>query len=158
MSAAAALHSLEPATCYRHWALEPATLYDAKAGSGGGCKGGRAMSAEEAAGGGSSCSLAELSAAAPAMYEDESAIDFSSYIDSMAAVPNLELCNDELFADLFNSNHKPERAPLPSCSAFLSKTVLVTACTPGSMWPTTTHTPGPHKWPLGLLFRSHSTT
>ncbi|XP_019403367.1 PREDICTED: CCAAT/enhancer-binding protein delta [Crocodylus porosus] len=109
MSAAAALHSLEPATCYRHWALEPATLYDAKAGSGGGCKGGRAMSAEEAAGGGSSCSLAELSAAAPAMYEDESAIDFSSYIDSMAAVPNLELCNDELFADLFNSNHKPER-------------------------------------------------
>uniref|UniRef100_A0A8C3TZG9 CCAAT enhancer binding protein delta n=1 Tax=Catharus ustulatus TaxID=91951 RepID=A0A8C3TZG9_CATUS len=53
--------------------------------------------------------LAELSAAAPAMYEDESAIDFSSYIDSMSAVPNLELCNDELFADLFNSNHKPER-------------------------------------------------
>uniref|UniRef100_A0A8B9P7X3 Uncharacterized protein n=1 Tax=Apteryx owenii TaxID=8824 RepID=A0A8B9P7X3_APTOW len=43
------------------------------------------------------------------MYEDESAIDFSSYIDSMSAVPNLELCNDELFADLFNSNHKPER-------------------------------------------------
>ncbi|XP_016151662.1 PREDICTED: CCAAT/enhancer-binding protein delta [Ficedula albicollis] len=27
----------------------------------------------------------------------------------MSAVPNLELCNDELFADLFNSNHKPER-------------------------------------------------
>ncbi|NWH65239.1 CEBPD protein, partial [Geococcyx californianus] len=59
--------------------------------------------------GGSGSNLAELSAAAPAMYEDESAIDFSSYIDSMSAVPNLELCNDELFADLFNSNHKPER-------------------------------------------------
>ncbi|XP_025920180.1 CCAAT/enhancer-binding protein delta, partial [Apteryx rowi] len=69
------------------------------------------MSAEEPAGGpgGSGANLAELSAAAPAMYEDESAIDFSSYIDSMSAVPNLELCNDELFADLFNSNHKPER-------------------------------------------------
>ncbi|NXR47304.1 CEBPD protein, partial [Hippolais icterina] len=66
---------------------------------------------EEAGGGlgGSGTNLAELSAAAPAMYEDESAIDFSSYIDSMSAVPNLELCNDELFADLFNSNHKPER-------------------------------------------------
>uniref|UniRef100_A0A8C4KIJ3 CCAAT/enhancer-binding protein n=1 Tax=Dromaius novaehollandiae TaxID=8790 RepID=A0A8C4KIJ3_DRONO len=72
------------------WCLEPANFYDAKVGSGGG-------------------NLAELSAAAPAMYEDESAIDFSSYIDSMSAVPNLELCNDELFADLFNSNHKPER-------------------------------------------------
>ncbi|XP_007464121.1 PREDICTED: CCAAT/enhancer-binding protein delta [Lipotes vexillifer] len=44
--------------------------------------------------------------AAPAMYDDESAIDFSAYIDSMAAVPTLELCHDELFADLFNSNHK----------------------------------------------------
>lgn len=40
------------------------------------------------------------------MYDDESAIDFSAYIDSMAAVPTLELCHDELFADLFNSNHK----------------------------------------------------
>uniref|UniRef100_A0A8C6A640 CCAAT/enhancer-binding protein n=1 Tax=Marmota marmota marmota TaxID=9994 RepID=A0A8C6A640_MARMA len=36
----------------------------------------------------------------------DSAIDFSAYIDSMAAVPTLELCHDELFADLFNSNHK----------------------------------------------------
>ncbi|XP_048223509.1 CCAAT/enhancer-binding protein delta [Perognathus longimembris pacificus] len=48
----------------------------------------------------------EPGAAAPAMYDDESAIDFSAYIDSMAAVPTLELCHDELFADLFNSNHK----------------------------------------------------
>ncbi|XP_008824501.1 CCAAT/enhancer-binding protein delta-like, partial [Nannospalax galili] len=48
-----------------------------------------------------------------AMYDDESAIDFSAYIDSMAAVPTLELCHDELFADLFNS-HKagcPEPPP-----------------------------------------------
>ncbi|NP_001025585.1 CCAAT/enhancer-binding protein delta [Xenopus tropicalis] len=52
---------------------------------------------------GSGGTLAELSAA-PAIYDDESAIDFSSYIDSMASVPNLELCNDELFADLFNSS------------------------------------------------------
>uniref|UniRef100_A0A663E4W4 CCAAT enhancer binding protein delta n=1 Tax=Aquila chrysaetos chrysaetos TaxID=223781 RepID=A0A663E4W4_AQUCH len=83
---AAALYSLDFPACYKSWCLEPANFYDAKVGSGGG--------------GG---------AAAPAMYEDESAIDFSSYIDSMSAVPNLELCNDELFADLFNSNHKPER-------------------------------------------------
>ncbi|XP_067409907.1 CCAAT/enhancer-binding protein delta [Emydura macquarii macquarii] len=106
---AAALYSLDSPACYRHWALEPANFYDAKAGGGGlspSCKPG--MSAEEQAGG-SGSSLAELSAAAPAMYEDESAIDFSSYIDSMSAVPNLELCNDELFADLFNSNHKAER-------------------------------------------------
>ncbi|NWU89261.1 CEBPD protein, partial [Upupa epops] len=118
---AAALYSLDSPACYnKSWCLEPANFYDAKVGSGGGpvaaCKpggvrGGCGMSGEEAGGGpgGSGTSLAELSAAAPAMYEDESAIDFSSYIDSMSAVPNLELCNDELFADLFNSNHKPER-------------------------------------------------
>ncbi|KAM8811710.1 CCAAT/enhancer-binding protein delta [Eudromia elegans] len=114
---AAALYSLDSPACYRSWCPEPANFYEAKVGSGapsGACKaGGRGacgMSAEEAAGGlGGGTNLAELSAAAPAMYEDESAIDFSSYIDSMSAVPNLELCNDELFADLFNSNHKPER-------------------------------------------------
>ncbi|KAM4865533.1 CCAAT/enhancer-binding protein delta [Thomomys bottae] len=50
--------------------------------------------------------LGDPGASAPAMYDDESAIDFSAYIDSMAAVPTLELCHDELFADLFNSNHK----------------------------------------------------
>lgn len=50
--------------------------------------------------------LGELGSTTPAMYDDESAIDFSAYIDSMAAVPTLELCHDELFADLFNSNHK----------------------------------------------------
>uniref|UniRef100_A0A8C3JQW5 CCAAT/enhancer-binding protein n=1 Tax=Calidris pygmaea TaxID=425635 RepID=A0A8C3JQW5_9CHAR len=114
---AAALYSLDSPACYKNWCLEPANFYDAKVGSGGpgaACKpGGRGcgMSGEEAGvgPGGSGTNLAELSAAAPAMYEDESAIDFSSYIDSMSAVPNLELCNDELFADLFNSNHKPER-------------------------------------------------
>ncbi|XP_058663692.1 CCAAT/enhancer-binding protein delta [Ammospiza nelsoni] len=116
---AAALYSLDSPACYKNWCLEPANFYDAKVGSGGGpgpaCKpgarGGCGMSGEETGGGlgGSGTNLAELSAAAPAMYEDESAIDFSSYIDSMSAVPNLELCNDELFADLFNSNHKPER-------------------------------------------------
>uniref|UniRef100_A0A8C3BE79 Uncharacterized protein n=1 Tax=Cairina moschata TaxID=8855 RepID=A0A8C3BE79_CAIMO len=96
---AAALYSLDSPACYRSWCLEPANFYDAGGGPGG-----------------SGSNLAELSAAAPAMYEDESAIDFSSYIDSMSAVPNLELCNDELFADLFNSNHKPERAPKqPGC-------------------------------------------
>ncbi|XP_015280934.1 PREDICTED: CCAAT/enhancer-binding protein delta [Gekko japonicus] len=112
---AAALDSLDSLSCYRSWSLEPANFYEAKVGEGGGlspsCKGMSAVAAEESGGmpsgpGSGSRDLAELSAAASAMYEDESAIDFSSYIDSMAAVPNLELCNDELFADLFNNNHK----------------------------------------------------
>lgn len=55
----------------------------------------------------STSTMAELSTAVPAaaaaMYDDESAIDFSQYIESMTAVPNLELCNDELFLDLFNT-------------------------------------------------------
>uniref|UniRef100_A0A674IDU1 CCAAT enhancer binding protein delta n=1 Tax=Terrapene triunguis TaxID=2587831 RepID=A0A674IDU1_9SAUR len=115
---AAALYSLDSPACYRNWSLEPANFYDTKAGGGGlspSCKpGSGGMSAEEQDGGGGSSTLAELSAAAPAMYEDESAIDFSSYIDSMSAVPNLELCNDELFADLFNSNHKADQ-DWPTC-------------------------------------------
>ncbi|KAF7246288.1 CCAAT/enhancer-binding protein delta [Varanus komodoensis] len=116
---AVTLDSLDSLSCYRSWSLEPTNFYDAKVGEGGGgglspsCKpGSMSVAAVEEAGvvasapSSGSRDLAELSAAAPAMYEDESAIDFSSYIDSMAAVPNLELCNDELFADLFNSNHK----------------------------------------------------
>lgn len=119
---AATLDPLDSLSCYRTWSLEPANFYDAKAGEGGGgggglspsCKAGSVSATPASEESGGMCSapstgsrdLAELSAAAPAMYEDESAIDFSSYIDSMAAVPNLELCNDELFADLFNSNHK----------------------------------------------------
>ncbi|KAG2458008.1 CCAAT/enhancer-binding protein delta [Polypterus senegalus] len=68
--------------------------------------------------------LAELSTA-PAIYDDESAIDFSSYIDAMASVPNLELCNDELFADLFNNSVKQEKSDLtyigaPALGAALS--------------------------------------
>ncbi|XP_034039999.1 CCAAT/enhancer-binding protein delta [Thalassophryne amazonica] len=46
--------------------------------------------------------MVELSTA-PAIYDDESAIDFSQYIESMTSVPTLELCNDELFLDLFNT-------------------------------------------------------
>ncbi|XP_048364360.1 CCAAT/enhancer-binding protein delta [Sphaerodactylus townsendi] len=109
---AAALDSLDSLSCYRTWSLEPANFYEAKVGEGGRLTASCKVSAVEEPGGmpsgpgSGSRDLAELSAAASAMYEDESAIDFSSYIDSMAAVPNLELCNDELFADLFNSNHK----------------------------------------------------
>lgn len=99
----AALDGLESLCSYRGWSLEPATFYEARAGAPSpSCKAG---AVEEAAGAGGA-QLAELSAAAPAMYEDESAIDFSAYIDSVSAVPTLELCHDELFADLFNSNHK----------------------------------------------------
>ncbi|XP_036614235.1 CCAAT/enhancer-binding protein delta [Trichosurus vulpecula] len=124
-----ALYSLDSPACYRNWSMEPANFYETNKGGGGpgglgaSCKPGRGppSGCEEhgggggggggagGGGGGGGANLAELSAAAPAMYDDESAIDFSSYIDSMSSVPNLELCHDELFADLFNSNHKPDR-------------------------------------------------
>ncbi|KAG5204819.1 CCAAT/enhancer-binding protein delta [Ovis aries] len=81
----AALFSLDGPARGAPWTAEPAAFYEpGRAGKPG-------RGAEPAA---------------PAMYDDESAIDFSAYIDSMAAVPTLELCHDELFADLFNSNHK----------------------------------------------------
>ncbi|XP_037362760.1 CCAAT/enhancer-binding protein delta [Talpa occidentalis] len=83
----AALFSLDGPTRGAPWTAEPAHFYEP----------GRAGKAGRGA---------EPGAAGPAMYDDESAIDFSAYIDSMAAVPTLELCHDELFADLFNSNHK----------------------------------------------------
>ncbi|XP_027632020.1 cell division cycle protein 16 homolog isoform X3 [Tupaia chinensis] len=89
----AALFSLDGPVRGAPWPAEPAPFYE----SGRAGKPGRG--AEPGA-------LGEPGAAAPAMYDDESAIDFSAYIDSMAAVPTLELCHDELFADLFNSNHK----------------------------------------------------
>ncbi|XP_004431338.1 PREDICTED: CCAAT/enhancer-binding protein delta [Ceratotherium simum simum] len=89
----AALFSLDGPARGAPWAAEPTPFYEpGRAGKPG-------RGAEPGA-------LAEPGAAAPAMYDDESAIDFSAYIDSMAAVPTLELCHDELFADLFNSNHK----------------------------------------------------
>ncbi|XP_036375181.1 CCAAT/enhancer-binding protein delta [Megalops cyprinoides] len=90
--------------CNMSWAMEPANFYDSKLSTlHGSCKPGRdGVTGEDS-------HLAELSTA-PAMYDDESAIDFSSYIDSMSSVPNLELCNDELFADLFNSSVKQEKA------------------------------------------------
>lgn len=87
------------------WAGEPLNFYESKGSSGNmttTCKPNRGVTCEEGS------TLVELSAA-PAIYEDESAIDFSAYIDSMASVPNLELCNDELFADLFNNSQKPEK-------------------------------------------------
>ncbi|CAH2285135.1 CCAAT enhancer-binding delta [Pelobates cultripes] len=95
---------------YAAWCMESANFYEQRlSGSPAPCKP-RAMCEEPEHPVTSSSNLAELSSA-PAIYDDESAIDFSSYIDSMSSVPNLELCNDELFADLFNSNHKAgERA------------------------------------------------
>ncbi|XP_069813702.1 CCAAT/enhancer-binding protein delta [Dendropsophus ebraccatus] len=98
--------SLEPrcVSPYAAWCMEPTNFYEQRLSSSPALCKPRAM-CEETEPPVSSSSLAELSAA-PAIYDDESAIDFSSYIDSMASVPNLELCNDELFADLFNSNHK----------------------------------------------------
>nr|XP_016850619.1 PREDICTED: CCAAT/enhancer-binding protein delta [Anolis carolinensis] len=123
--AAATLDGLDSLSCFRHWPLFYNNFYEAKAGEGvlgPSCKASGGVSAVQAEEEeeqsrhqnpppGGSRDLAELSAAAPAMYEDESAIDFSSYIDSMAAaVPTLELCHDELFADLFNSNHHGKAA------------------------------------------------
>ncbi|XP_066122192.1 CCAAT/enhancer-binding protein delta isoform X1 [Saccopteryx bilineata] len=83
----AALFSLDGPVRGAPWPAEPAHFYEP----------GRT---------GKPARVSEPGASVPAMYDDESAIDFSAYIDSMAAVPTLELCHDELFADLFNSNHK----------------------------------------------------
>ncbi|XP_076000569.1 CCAAT/enhancer-binding protein delta [Genypterus blacodes] len=93
-------HCVSP-QCNMSWAMEPANFYESNKLSGGPQQGvcskpGRSDGACEDG------TMAELSAA-PAMYDDESAIDFSQYIESMTAVPNLELCNDELFLDLFNT-------------------------------------------------------
>ncbi len=89
-------HCVSP-QCNMSWAMEPANFYEsAKLGGPqqGVCKPGSR--------GDEDGTMVELSTA-PAMYDDESAIDFSQYIESMTAVPNLELCNDELFLDLFNT-------------------------------------------------------
>uniref|UniRef100_A0A3P8RYQ5 CCAAT/enhancer-binding protein n=1 Tax=Amphiprion percula TaxID=161767 RepID=A0A3P8RYQ5_AMPPE len=92
-------HCVSP-QCNMSWAMEPANFYEStKLGGGqqGVCKpGSRGDGAAE------DSTMVELSTT-PAMYDDESAIDFSQYIESMTAVPNLELCNDELFLDLFNT-------------------------------------------------------
>ncbi|XP_032386315.1 CCAAT/enhancer-binding protein delta [Etheostoma spectabile] len=92
-------HCVSP-RCNMSWAMEPANFYEStKLGvpQQGVCKPG-----SRSDGAGEDGTMVELSTA-PAMYDDESAIDFSQYIESMTAVPNLELCNDELFLDLFNT-------------------------------------------------------
>ncbi|XP_077375452.1 CCAAT/enhancer-binding protein delta [Festucalex cinctus] len=96
-------HGVSP-PCNMSWAMEPANFYESVKLGGppqGPCK--PSLRTEEGA------TMAELTA--PAMYDDESAIDFSQYIESMTSVPNLELCNDELFLDLFNTV-KQEKAEL----------------------------------------------
>ncbi|XP_060900856.1 CCAAT/enhancer-binding protein delta [Labrus mixtus] len=92
-------HCVSP-QCNMSWAMEPANFYESTKLGGpqqGLCKPGSRSDAAGEVG-----TMVELSTAA-AMYDDESAIDFSQYIESMTAVPNLELCNDELFLDLFNT-------------------------------------------------------
>lgn len=90
--------------CNMSWAMEPTNFYENKLNS---LPGDSKIIRGD--GTGEDTSMVELSTA-PAIYDDESAIDFSSYIDSMSSVPNLEICNDELFADLFNSTVKQEKA------------------------------------------------
>ncbi|XP_014345422.1 CCAAT/enhancer-binding protein delta [Latimeria chalumnae] len=121
-----ALYSLDSRSasppCYVNWSMEPANFYENKQNSSMAvCKPARGATEES--------SLAQLSAA-PAIYDDESAIDFSSYIDSMSSVPNLELCHDELFADLFNSNLKQEKTDFDYLSG--SGGLLNTVSTSGS--------------------------
>ncbi|XP_026168837.1 CCAAT/enhancer-binding protein delta [Mastacembelus armatus] len=92
-------HCVSP-QCNMSWAMEPANFYESTKLGGpqqGVCKPG-----SRSDGAGEDGTMVELSTA-PAMYDDESAIDFSQYIEAMTAVPNLELCNDELFLDLFNT-------------------------------------------------------
>uniref|UniRef100_I3L034 CCAAT enhancer binding protein delta n=1 Tax=Oreochromis niloticus TaxID=8128 RepID=I3L034_ORENI len=92
-------HCVSP-QCNMSWSLEPANFYESTKLGGpqqGVCKPGNRSDGPAEDG-----TMVELSTT-PAMYDDESAIDFSQYIESMTAVPNLELCNDELFLDLFNT-------------------------------------------------------
>ncbi|KAI5620396.1 CCAAT/enhancer-binding protein delta [Silurus asotus] len=108
--------------CYMSWAMEPTNFYDSKLTGGGKCPEesvgiitptsntatSTTTSNNNSSSSSSSASVVELSNAT-AMYDDESAIDFSAYIESMSSAPNFELCNDELFADLFNSAVKQEK-------------------------------------------------
>lgn len=96
--------------CYMSWQMEPTNFYDSKQTR----DGKRPEDSSSMIPGTtlttpSGGSVVELSNA-PAMYDDESAIDFSAYIDSMSSAPSFELCNDELFADLFNSAVKQEKS------------------------------------------------
>ncbi|TRY90211.1 hypothetical protein DNTS_005819 [Danionella cerebrum] len=93
------------------WPMEPANFYESKAMPGD-VKPGEDNNT-------SSGSMMELSNA-PAIYDDESAIDFSAYIESMSTVP-LEICNDELFADLFNSTVKQEKSDFYLANGFAQK-------------------------------------
>ncbi|XP_042283782.1 CCAAT/enhancer-binding protein delta [Thunnus albacares] len=116
-------HCVSP-PCSMSWAMEPANFYESAKLSGpqqGVCKPGNRNDGGGASG--EDGTMVELSTA-PAMYDDESAIDFSQYIESMTAVPNLELCNDELFLDLFNTV-KQEKADFYNMSS--------SAVLPGSM-------------------------
>ncbi|KAL0156343.1 hypothetical protein M9458_047589 [Cirrhinus mrigala] len=96
--------------------MEPANFYDNKVMPGDAKSGGERGMPEENTGGGSMMELSN----APAIYDDESAIDFSAYIESMSTVP-LEICNDELFADLFNNTVKQEKPDFYLPSAFAQK-------------------------------------
>lgn len=100
-------HCVSP-QCNMSWAMEPANFYEST--KLGGPQQGVSKPGSRADGAGEESTMVELSTTTPAMYEDESAIDFSQYIESMTSVPNLELCNDELFLDLFNTvkQEKPD--------------------------------------------------
>lgn len=100
-------HCVSP-QCNMSWAMEPANFYEST--KLGGPQQGVSKPGSRADGVGEESTMVELSTTTPAMYDDESAIDFSQYIDSMTSVPNLELCNDELFLDLFNTvkQEKPD--------------------------------------------------
>uniref|UniRef100_A0A673M7M7 CCAAT/enhancer-binding protein n=2 Tax=Sinocyclocheilus rhinocerous TaxID=307959 RepID=A0A673M7M7_9TELE len=102
--------------CHMSWAMEPANFYDNKVMPGDAKSGGEHGMSED---NNNSSSMMELSNA-PAIYDDESAIDFSAYIESMSTVP-LEICNDELFADLFNNTVKHEKPDFYLTGAFAQK-------------------------------------
>ncbi|XP_016398850.1 CCAAT/enhancer-binding protein delta-like [Sinocyclocheilus rhinocerous] len=103
--------------CNMSWAMEPANFYDNKIMPGDVKSGEEHVMSED--NNNNNSSMMELSNA-PAIYDDESAIDFSAYIESMSTVP-LEICNDELFADLFNNTVKQEKPGFYLPSAFAQK-------------------------------------
>lgn len=102
--------------CNMSWAMEHTNFYDTKVMPGDVKSGGEHGMSED---NNNNSNIMELSNA-PAIYDDESAIDFSAYIESMSTVP-LEICNDELFADLFNNAVKQEKPEFYLPSAFAQK-------------------------------------
>ncbi|XP_055490087.1 CCAAT/enhancer-binding protein delta [Leucoraja erinacea] len=88
--------------CFPMFALEQANFYDGVSGGVSLTKPDRGMCEERS-------NLLELNPAG-AIYDDESAIDFSPYVVEPVSGSQLELYNDDLLADLLASTNKGDKA------------------------------------------------